>query len=184
MSMLTGIILAGGRNDYVNGHHRSLLLHHNEPIILCQIKKMSQIADEVIIVTNTPRELLPHVPTNIRIITDFYPNRGPIGGLHAGLSLARTEIAWVIEVDTLSISTSITSKLIKNVLRYHADGAIPLVDGTLKPLQGVYRTSTKATLTKLLQQENTTLSTFLENIHTVSVSSNSNYKIRPHHTPQ
>ncbi|WP_347552876.1 NTP transferase domain-containing protein [Pseudalkalibacillus hwajinpoensis] len=133
---LVGIILAGGPN----GQHKSLLLYDKEPIIIHQIKEMSKLAGEIIIVTNTPRELLPFVPANIRIITDFYHNRGPLGGLQAGLSLARADVAWVIDVTNIFPSRNIAHKLLKLLGKRNADIALPLINNKLEPLQGVYRT--------------------------------------------
>ncbi len=167
--MLTGVILAGGPNDYVYGRHRSLLPHHGEPLIQFQIKEMRKIVDEMIVVTNTPRDLLPFVPPDTRIITDFFQNKGPLGGLHAGISLARTDVVWVIESDNLAPSTRIASRLIKNLLKFDVDGALPVFNGVLKPFEGVYRTSTKTLLTGLLQAGDTTPFTFLKSINTSSV---------------
>ncbi len=167
--MLSGIILAGGPNDYVNGRHKSLLPYNNKLLIHHQIKEMSKIVDELIIVTNTPREILPHVPGNIRIITDFYRNRGALGGLHAGLSLARSDVAWVIEADNYSPSSSMTMHLIKHLLKHDADGAVPIINNVTFPLQGVYRTNTKIVLTDLIQKGPSSLSVFLEKINAITV---------------
>ena len=167
--MLTGVILAGGPNDHVYGRHRSLLPQHSEPLIQFQIREMRKIVDEIIVVTNTPRELLPYVPADTRIITDFFQNKGPLGGLHAGLSLSRMEVAWVIESDNLMPSTCVASRLIKNLLKLEVDAALPIINGSLEAFEGVYRTSVKSKLTEFLQQEEASVSSFLETITTSSV---------------
>ncbi|WP_226656056.1 molybdenum cofactor guanylyltransferase [Guptibacillus hwajinpoensis] len=167
--MLTGVILAGGPNDHVYGRHRSLLPHQSEPLIQFQIREMRKVVDEMIVVTNTPRELLPHVTADTRVITDFFQNKGPLGGLHAGLSLSRTDVAWVIESDNLAPSICMASKLIKNLLKLDVEAALPIINGVLKPFEGVYRTSVKSHLTDFLQKEELSASSFLENIHTSSV---------------
>ncbi len=176
--MLTGIILAGGPNDYVNGRHKSLLPHNDKLLIHHQIKEMSEIVDELIIVTNSPRELLPHVPPNIRIITDFYLHRGVLGGLHAGLSLARSDIAWVIKADNLSPSSDSTVLLIKHLLKHDADIAIPVINNIPSPLQGVYRTDTKIVLTELIQKGASSLTAFLERIDRITVPIHSHSTVK------
>ncbi|MCA0171459.1 NTP transferase domain-containing protein [Bacillus sp. RAR_GA_16] len=147
----------------------SLLPHHSELLIQFQIREMRKIVDEIIVVTNTPRELLPYVPAETRVITDFFQSKGPLGGLHAGLSLSRTEVAWVIESDNLAPSTCMASRLIKSLLKLDVDAVLPTINGVLKPFEGVYRTSVKAHLTDFLKQEEACASSFLENINTSSV---------------
>jgi molybdopterin-guanine dinucleotide biosynthesis protein A len=84
-------------------------------------------------VTNEPEIFLPIVPNELRIITDFYKNRGPIGGIHAGLSLARKEEAWIVSWDMPLLSANAAAYTFTQ-----NDAVIPVIERKSYPFHGVY----------------------------------------------
>ena len=102
--MLTGIILAGGDHKRMGGEEQSTSTYLWRATHTTQIREMESICDEIIIVTNEPKPFLRVVDVSVRIITDFVSGKGPLGGLHAGLSLAEHDEAWVVGCDMPSIS--------------------------------------------------------------------------------
>lgn len=67
--MLTGIILAGGDHQRMEGENKALLPIYGELLIQRQIREMESICDEIIIVTNDPKPFLRVVDVSVRIIT-------------------------------------------------------------------------------------------------------------------
>src|SRR5690242_19745844 len=96
---LTGVILAGGKNGRMGGSHKALLPFRNEKLVHRQIRILKEICKEIIVVTNEPRTFLPIIDSGVRIITDFYENKGPLGGMHAALSLASHTNVWMVGCD-------------------------------------------------------------------------------------
>ncbi|MCZ8515254.1 molybdenum cofactor guanylyltransferase [Paenibacillus filicis] len=101
---LSGVILAGGKNRRMGGSHKALLPFHQEKLVHRQIRRLKQVCTEIILVTNDPKTFLPLVDSDVRIITDYYSGKGPLGGMHAGLSLANHVNVWLIGCDMPFIS--------------------------------------------------------------------------------
>lgn len=72
--MLTGVILAGGRNNRIRDTAKSILPFGSEPVVKRQLPVMSQLCNETILVTDDPGSLLPTVGRSSRIITEFFSN--------------------------------------------------------------------------------------------------------------
>ena len=66
--MITGVILARDDAHRIEGKKIELLSFGGGSLIHRQIKEMSKICEEIILVTNEPRTYLPEVNSAIRII--------------------------------------------------------------------------------------------------------------------
>jgi len=97
--MLTGLILAGGPESRLEGRLAAMLPYGGEPLILHQIKEMRTICEEVIVAEPDPKRFLKVLDPGVRIITDYYVGKGPMGGMYAGFSLARYKNIWAIGSD-------------------------------------------------------------------------------------
>ncbi|UJF33812.1 molybdenum cofactor guanylyltransferase [Paenibacillus hexagrammi] len=161
--MLSGVILAGGENRRMNGELKALLPFAGRPLIVRQMERMSEVCDELIVVTNDPRPYLPIVDRSVRIISDFFEGHGPLGGLHAALSLAKYSSVWAVGCDMPFIS----SKAAELLLNRKLDGfeaAVPLVAGELYPLHGIYDRACAAAIEPLLRQGESKLSVLLRHM--------------------
>lgn len=135
---LTGVILAGGKSRRMGGFPKALLAFHHEKLVQRQIRLMKQICAEIILVANEPRTFLPHVDSDIRVITDYYPGTGPLGGMHAAFSLAGHANIWLVGCDMPFISPK-AAKLMLDLKEERNSGAVvPCIDDRLHPLHGIY----------------------------------------------
>ncbi len=139
--MLTGVILAGGDHRRMGGENKALLSIYGETLIQRQIREMETICDEIIIVTNEPKPFLREVDVSVRIITDFVRGKGPLGGLHAGLSLAEHEEAWVVGCDMPSISAQAARLMQQFKEEFRLEAVVPRIAGRLEMLHSIYNTS-------------------------------------------
>ncbi|KZE76346.1 molybdenum cofactor guanylyltransferase [Paenibacillus elgii] len=149
--MMTGVLLAGGHPRRIEGRPAELLVLAGETVVAKQIREMLTICGEVIIVTNEPKIFLEHVPRSVRIITDFYPGRGPLGGLHAALTLSRYPELWVTGGAMPFISARAASFLAEHRSVFGYDAVLPEVSGRPEPLHGIYRQSCLTALMPLLE---------------------------------
>ena len=163
MGMLSGVILAGGASRRMNGEMKALLPFDGKPLIVRQIDCMRQICDELIVVTNDPKPFLNMVDRSVRIITDFFIGQGPLGGMHAALSLAKHTSVWVVGCDMPFISSAAAHLLMQRKLDGF-EAVVPLVASELHPLHGIYDRACASRIPPLLQQGETSVSALLQRV--------------------
>jgi molybdenum cofactor guanylyltransferase len=110
--MVTAAILAGGRASRFGGRDKSLLVVDGRTIFDRQVDELSQIASEILLVgTARPSESRPGVIA----VADRYPDRGPLGGLHAALAAARNETVVAVACDMPYVSAPFLAYLAASV---------------------------------------------------------------------
>jgi molybdenum cofactor guanylyltransferase len=72
-------------------------------------------------------------------IPDIFPGRGPLGGIHAALRSARTNINLVLAVDMPSVEPGFLRYLLEQAVAHPALVTVPLASDRLQPLCAVYR---------------------------------------------
>ena len=96
----TAIILAGGKSSRM-GFDKQFLTINKKRVMKNIIYKLEDEFDEIIIVTNKPLE---YGGLNYKVTPDILKNMGPLGGIHAGLSIANSKYAMVIACDMPNIN--------------------------------------------------------------------------------
>lgn len=162
--MLTGVILAGGKNRRMQGHPKALLPFGAEKLIVRQLRLMQPVCSELIVVTNDPKPFLRLLEPEIRIITDFVPNGGPLGGMHSGLSLARNRDVWIVGSHMPFVSSQ-AAELLQVKKHEGFDAALPWVQGGIYPLHGIYDRSCADLIWSQLQSGEPTLTRFLKELY-------------------
>ncbi|THF78705.1 molybdenum cofactor guanylyltransferase [Cohnella fermenti] len=135
--MVSGIILAGGAGGGMRTRNRALLPYEGERILDRQIRLMSELCREIVVVTGAPKSYLPVVSPPVRIVSDYMPGRGALGGLAAGLSLAQQRYAWVVGSDMPKLSPA-AARLMLTRLSDHLDAVWPSDGDGPHPLHGLY----------------------------------------------
>lgn len=148
--MISGAILAGGENRKMDGKVKALLPFSGQLLIERQIAFMRTVCDEIIVVTNRPNIFLPVLDRSIRIITDFYPSKGPLSGMHAALSLASQPDVWIVGCDMPFLSPQAAQSMWEMKKGLKCDAVIPVIDGKTYPLHGVYHKSCADAVSALL----------------------------------
>jgi molybdopterin-guanine dinucleotide biosynthesis protein A len=129
---MTGMILAGGKNLRM-GQNKAFLEVQGERII-DRIKRIFvDLFDEVLLVTNTPRDYL---DLNLRTVTDLYREQGALGGVFTGLFHASFSHAFVVACDMPFLQPALISYLAGMSPGY--DIVIPRTEDGLQPLHAVY----------------------------------------------
>lgn len=143
-SDITGIILSGGKSSRM-GENKSFLKIQNETIIERIVKLMKSIFDEVMIVTNSPDE---YKFLGLPLYKDIYKNKGPLGGIHSGLTHSKSEKNFVISCDV----PLMTEEMIEYIVEYKSDKPIKFCNaaGYHQPLAGVYSKSLIVEIEKLI----------------------------------
>jgi len=147
---ITGIILSGGKSSRM-GENKSLLKIGNKTIIERIVELMKDIFSENIIITNTPDE---YKFLQLPLYEDIYKWKGPLAGIHSGLTYSKTEKNFVISCDT--------PLMIKEMIQYIVNFQTrkPIVfcraAGYHQPLVGVYKKQIIIEIEKFLSDNDET----------------------------
>ena len=142
---VSGIVLAGGRATRF-GADKLAVQVDGRPLLHHAIFAAASVCDEVVVVIGSDgaRPSLPaDAEVRVRIARDAVADRGPLGGLAAGLAAARGRLAIVVGGDQPSLSPAILAELLLWLGR-EPDGppldAVALAeDGLVRPLPAALR---------------------------------------------
>ncbi len=165
---ITGIILVGGKSRRM-GAEKAFLLHQNIPLIEHSINALEKVTSEIILVGGDDA----YTKFGKRLVTDIYPNAGPLGGLYTGLHHSKTQKNLVLACDTPLINEVVLQLLIDEV-EAHVDGVQLQHKMQKMPLIGLYKDSCKLQLQRELETGERKLQTAIAklNMKTVDVPVN------------
>lgn len=138
--MLSGVILAGGRNRRMEGQNKALLSFHGETILERQLRVMRSVCHEVLIVTHEPEVYKPW-RNQARIVREVAPQIGPLGGLVHGLAASEGERVWVLACDIPFPSAQGAVRMSELMEAEKWEAVIPWIAGRHQMLHGVYERS-------------------------------------------
>lgn len=130
----TGVILAGGTNNRFPGEKKAFRKIGQEMILETIYQVFSVLFKEVIIVVNEPRDF---VGWDMTLVTDIYPSRCALAGLHTGLFHASYQYAYVTACDTPFLNPGIIEFIIDQIEPGY-DVIIPRTNDGVEPLSAVY----------------------------------------------
>ena len=93
----TGVILSGGLSTRFNGQNKAFISVGQRRILDRLYDVFSGLFDEIILVTNHPLQFL---EWDLTIVTDIYPVRSSLTGIHTGLFYMKNPFAFFSACDT------------------------------------------------------------------------------------
>jgi FdhD protein len=132
ISDVTGVILAGGESRRM-GSDKSLLPLAGARFIDHAFRRLAEVFEEVIVVTNSPG-LYAHLPC--RKVPDLYPAKGPLAGIHSGLCHVRSGKIFVVACDMPHLSTETIRRLCRE--KDGNDVVVPHSGRGIEPLHALY----------------------------------------------
>ncbi|MGI6435234.1 MAG: molybdenum cofactor guanylyltransferase [Syntrophomonadaceae bacterium] len=161
--MSSAAILAGGRSSRM-GSNKALASLNGVTVLEYILGRLQPRFEEILIVTNEPA-LFEFYPA--RVITDIYPRKGPIAGIHAALSSISEKQLFLLSCDMPFIQV----KLIFHMLEHSADydAVVPVVAGRIQPTAAVYQKSCLPLLTDCLENDKLKLTRIFEDLHTLYI---------------
>ncbi len=131
-SSVTGIILSGGKSSRM-GTEKGLIDFNGLPLISYAIKTLEQIAGRILVSANHPD----YQQFGYEIVPDEILEFGPLGGLLSCLNQTRTEINFVLSVDTPNVTPELYHFLFNHIS--NQDIVIPEIETShYEPLCGFY----------------------------------------------
>ena len=145
----SGVILAGGLSKRLNGRDKALINIQGKPILDHIHAVYADIFSEIILVTNTPQAYL---NWNMLTVTDLFPIRSSLTGIHAGLFYASRPYIFVSACDAPFLKPELVHLMISQA-RPGTDAVMPETHKGLEPLCAVYSKSCLKTIESHILQE-------------------------------
>jgi molybdopterin-guanine dinucleotide biosynthesis protein A len=129
---VTGVVLAGGQSRRF-GRNKALVPVRGVPMIERVVRALQQVFERVILSANDPE---PYRFLGLPTVPDLDPGVGPLGGLHAGLSLMKDDNGFFTACDLPFLEPG----LIRHMARLdpEADAVVPRIGPYVEPLHALY----------------------------------------------
>lgn len=133
MAELTAFVLAGGKSSRM-GADKALLQLPGQTLLQRALELARSVSEDVRIVGVREKfgEFAP-------VVEDKYPNRGPLGGIHAALSATTNPFNLILAVDLPFLEKRFLLHLLAEARASGAIVTVPRAAGGLQPLCAVYR---------------------------------------------
>jgi molybdopterin-guanine dinucleotide biosynthesis protein A len=130
---ITGVIQAGGRSVRMGGQPKALMELGGRRIIDRVADVVRAVADDVLIVTNTP-EL--YASLDLPMVPDAFPEHGSLGGIYSGLRAAPGDAAFTVACDMPFLMVEVARLVTGRA--WEADVVVPRVGGQWETLHACY----------------------------------------------
>jgi molybdenum cofactor guanylyltransferase len=130
---VSAIIQAGGQSRRM-GQDKALIDYQGRPIIAHVIETLRVLTNDVVVISN--RSDL-YSSFGARVVADYDPPCGPLGGIAVGLQAVQHPLAVVVACDMPFLNVSLLRRLIDLADGY--DAVVPQSGAEFEPLHAVYR---------------------------------------------
>lgn len=140
-----GIILAGGKSSRM-GRDKAGLCIKGRTLLQIQTEKLREAGAAEILISGTCSPL-----PGTQAVPDVWPDRGPLGGLHACLAAAKEPVCLVLSVDVPLLPEEVLRELIKAHAQNSCRATLLSHGGKAEPLIAVYDSGLAAHIGTILQ---------------------------------
>ena len=141
----TGVILAGGLSKRFSGKNKAFIRFDHRRMIDNIYDVFQSVFDEIILVTNQP---VTYLEWDVNIVTDIYPVRSSLTGIHAGLFYARTPYIFVSACD----APFLKKELVETIVNQIEPGAAVVIPETEKGTEQLCAVYSKTCLSLMERQ--------------------------------
>jgi len=144
------IVLAGGKGLRL-GRNKALETVGNKDLlqrVVCQLRSFS---GDIIVVTDKEQSLPQLINcSKLKVVTDTYPGKGPLGGICTGLVASDSFHNLVVACDMPFLNRALLHYMIQ--ISPDFDLVVPRLDNMTEPLHAVYSKGCLAFIEQLLKQ--------------------------------
>ncbi len=159
---LSAIVLAGGQSQRM-GRDKALIELHGQPLIVHVVQALRALTGDLVVVANRSDVYgLLVDPLGARVVADYDPPCGPLGGIAAGLPAVLGELAIVTACDMPFLDRQLLRWLIDQADGY--DAVVPRNGGDYEPLHAIYRRTCLSPIIQRLQQGERSVSSFFADV--------------------
>ncbi|MFO7773328.1 MAG: molybdenum cofactor guanylyltransferase [Dehalococcoidia bacterium] len=147
---ITSIILAGGRSLRL-GQNKALQAIDGKSLIQWVVDRLSILSTEIIIATAHGEEIPCSSTVKITTAADIYVGKGPLGGIHSGLTASSSPRSIVVSCDTPFVSVGLLEYMTQICPAF--DIVVPRIQDKIEPLCALYSRKCLAPIQELLEQD-------------------------------
>ncbi|MFO7666545.1 MAG: molybdenum cofactor guanylyltransferase [Desulfobacterales bacterium] len=162
----TGIILAGGLNTRFSGANKALMQVGGKQILDRIYDVFSNLFEEIILVTNDP---VKYIGWDLKIVTDIYPYRSSLTGIHAGLFYSTKPYSFITACDTPFLNKKLIEAIICAV-EPQTDIVIPETSTGLEPLCAVYSKRCQKPIENQIEKQEFKIDKFFNKVRVKKIS--------------
>ncbi len=129
---MNGFVLAGGQSTRM-GRDKALLELNGRPLAALAVEKMRALGLDASICG-----VRPDLARFARVISDNFPQSGPVAGIEAGLTVSEADFNLFLPVDAPLVPIEFLHWMIARAKRSGAVATIPVATGLPQPLCAVY----------------------------------------------
>lgn len=166
LSSCSGVILAGGLNSRFSGANKAFIQIGDKRIIDHIYDVFRDIFEEIILVTNDP---LKYLEWDLKIVTDIYPARSSLTGIHAGLFYTTGSHAFITACDTPFLKKELIETIICAV-EPQIDIIIPETSSGMESLCAVYSKRCLKQIENQLDKQEYKIQGFFNKVRVVKIS--------------
>lgn len=130
----TAIILAGGKSSRM-GFDKQFLKIDERRLMDSIIHKLEEEFDEIIIVTNKPEY---YIGLSHKIAQDIIEEKGPLGGIHAGLMESSSQYVFVLACDMPNMNMDYVRYMKQSIGDKDIDGCVTSFGDWIEPFSSFY----------------------------------------------
>ncbi len=135
------------------GQNKALRVIGNRNLLQHVISGLSFFNSDIIIVTAAEQSFSQFIDyPKLRMPADIYPGKGPLGGIHTGLTVSKSFYNLVIACDMPFPNQTLLSHMIQISASF--DVVIPRVGDMVEPLHAIYSKGCLAPIEEMLKQGN------------------------------
>jgi len=144
------IVLAGGKSLRL-GYDKALETVGNKSLLQRVVSCVNPLGSDIIIVTAREKTALQSIDCpKLRVVTDIYPGKGPLGGIYTGLTTSDLFYNLVVASDMPFLNQALLRYMIQ--LSNNFDIVVPRVGNLIEPLHAVYTKSCLAPIEQVIKQ--------------------------------
>lgn len=155
VSDITSIVLAGGHSSRL-GRDKSAELVDGLSLVGQVVSRLEPLSTEILLVISQRQLYSPFVSSTeyvkTRIVTDIYPEIGPLGGIYTGLIYSTSYINLTVACDMPFLKGELLRYMVD--LASGFDAVVPRIDNLREPLHAVYTKNCLPRLEKMLKEGN------------------------------
>ncbi|GHV37810.1 hypothetical protein FACS1894187_15540 [Synergistales bacterium] len=162
---VSAIILAGGKSSRF-GSDKAMFVWRGLTLSQRIVEECRLYFNEIITVRGQEQRSLEI--EGVKEVRDVYPNSGPLGGIHAGLIYASSDLAFVTACDMPAFSVVLAKRLLELADGLGGCDVVAPHDGErLQPLCAVYRKSVLPALEEMLALGEHSVKRLCERVNTI-----------------
>ncbi len=156
----TAMILAGGKSSRM-GFDKQFIKINEKRIINIIAAKLEKEFDEIIIITNKADE---YKESKYRIAEDVIKGKGPLSGIHSGLSICSSKYAFVVACDMPNINIDYIKYMKSIIESNNVQGCVTKYENWIEPFSGFYSKDILVNIEKQLKSNMRSINKLLKEL--------------------